>query len=100
MARPLGDAGGRSDNGHHQSWRRRWRAPWGVLPIGPGAATTDVKDVDVLPVGPVMTTTEVGDVDGGPPGGATGISGSGHHWSPSGIHEVPELKVQERPPPT
>jgi hypothetical protein len=43
---------------------RRWRAPWGVLPVGPGAATIGV-----------------GDVNGGPPGGAAGRSGSGHHQS-------------------
>jgi hypothetical protein len=46
--------------------------------------------------GPAAATTEVGDVDDGSPGGAVGISGSGHHRSPSGIHEVPELKVRER----
>jgi hypothetical protein len=34
----------------------------------------------------------------GPLGGAAGISDIGHHRSPSVIHEVPELKVQERPP--
>jgi hypothetical protein len=53
----------------------------------------------VLAAGPAAGATEVGDVNGGPPlGGAAGISGSGHYWSPSEIHEVPELKVRERPP--
>jgi hypothetical protein len=28
------------------SWRRRWRAPWGLLPAGPTAVTTGVGDVD------------------------------------------------------
>jgi hypothetical protein len=37
--------------------------PLGVLSVGPAAATTKV----------------VGDVDGGPPGGAAGGFGSGHH---------------------
>jgi hypothetical protein len=47
--------------------------PWGVLAVGPAAATTDVEDVDgmprggVLAVGPAATTTDVEDVDGGPP---------------------------------
>jgi hypothetical protein len=54
----------------------------------------------VLVVCPVAATTKVEDVDGGPPGGADGISGSGDHKSPSRIHEVPELKVRDRPPST
>jgi hypothetical protein len=52
MAGPLGGAVGRSSSGHHQSWRRRWQAPWAVLAAGPAAATT-----------------KFGDVNGGPPGG-------------------------------
>jgi hypothetical protein len=40
-----------------------------------------VGPMGVLPVSLVPTTTEVGDVDGGPPGGAFGIFGSGHHRS-------------------
>jgi hypothetical protein len=36
----------------------------------------------------------------GPLGGAAGIFDSGHHRSPSRIHEVLELKVRERPPST
>jgi hypothetical protein len=59
-----------------------------------------VGPLGVLVSGPSATTTEVEDVYGGPPGGAAGISSSGHHRSPSRIHEVPELKVQERPPST
>jgi hypothetical protein len=74
-----------------------------VLPACPVAATTKVENVDgapwgVLPACPIAATTEIEDVDGGGPGGATGISGSGHHQSPSGIHEVLELKVRELPP--
>jgi hypothetical protein len=45
-----GGAGDRSDNGHHRSWRRRWRAPWGVLVAGPAEATTKVGDVDGGPI--------------------------------------------------
>jgi hypothetical protein len=37
--------------------------PWWVLSVCPVAVTTKVEE----------------DVDGGPPGGAIGISGSGHH---------------------
>jgi hypothetical protein len=59
-----------------------------------------VGPLGVLLIGPTMATTEVGDVDGGPIGGAAGISGSGHHRSPPGIYEVPELKVRERLPST
>jgi hypothetical protein len=33
----------------------------------------------VLSAGPAAATTKFGDVDGGPPGGAIGRSGSGHH---------------------
>jgi hypothetical protein len=51
----------------------------------------------VLAAGSAPATTEAEDIDGGPPGGAAGISDSGHHWSPSGIHEVPEMKVREVP---
>jgi hypothetical protein len=52
MAGPLGGAADISDSGHHRSWRRRWRAPWEVLPVSPAAGTT-----------------KVGDIDGGPPRG-------------------------------
>jgi hypothetical protein len=83
MTGPLGGAAGMSDSNLYRSWRHRWQAPWGVLPIGRVAATTKVEDVD-----------------GEPLAGAAGISGSGHHRSPFGIHEVPELKVWERPPST
>jgi hypothetical protein len=51
-------------------------------------ATTEVEDVDwgggalgVPAVGLAAATTEDEDVDGGPPGGAGGRSGSGHHRS-------------------
>jgi hypothetical protein len=141
MAGLVGGAGGRSGNGHHQSWRRIWRVPYrvlaagpaaattevgdingeplGVLSVGPGASTIEVEDVDGGPLGVLPTclaaaTTEVEDVDGGLPGqqpppkletsmacplwGAVGICSSGHHWSPSEIHEVSELKVREHPP--
>jgi hypothetical protein len=27
-----GGAGDRANSDHHQSWRRQWRAHWGVLP--------------------------------------------------------------------
>jgi hypothetical protein len=109
MAGPLGGAADRSGSDHHRSWRRRWWAPWGVLPAGPAAATTGVGDVDggplgVLPAGPTVATTRVGDVDGGstgrccrqvrqrpsselatsmadPLGGAAGRYDSGHHRS-------------------
>jgi hypothetical protein len=46
MAAPLEGAGGMSDSGHHRSWRRRWRAPWGVLAAWPAVATTRVGDVN------------------------------------------------------
>jgi hypothetical protein len=46
MVDPLGGVGGRSGSGHHQSWRRRWRGPYGVLAAGPAAATTEDEDVD------------------------------------------------------
>jgi hypothetical protein len=39
--------------------------PLGVLLVFPAAATTEAEE----------------DVDGGPPGGAVGISDSGHHRS-------------------
>jgi hypothetical protein len=52
MAGPLGGAADISDSGHHRSWRRRWWAPWEVLPVSPAAGTT-----------------KVGDIDGGPPRG-------------------------------
>jgi hypothetical protein len=52
----------------------------------------------VLAVGPATATTKVEYVDGGAPVGAAGISDSDHHRSPSGILEVQEMKVQERPP--
>jgi hypothetical protein len=83
--------------------------PWGVLLVGPAAATTGVGDVDggppwglllgflvaattkvgdvnggalgVLSVGPAVATTGVGDIDGGPPGGCCRQSGSGYHQS-------------------
>jgi hypothetical protein len=49
-------------------------APWGVLPVGPVAATIEVvEDVDgkslgVLSTGPTAATTKVkGDIDSGPP---------------------------------
>jgi hypothetical protein len=77
-----------------------------LLPACPAVATTEVGDVDgglpraMLMVGAATATTEVEDVDDGPPGGAAGISDSGHRRSPSGIHEVLELKVQEHPPST
>jgi hypothetical protein len=54
----------------------------------------------VLAACPTAVTTEVGDIDGGPPGGAVGISDSGHHRSPSGTQEMLELKVQYHPPST
>jgi hypothetical protein len=77
----------------------------GVLSTCPAAATTEVEDVDgapwgVLPAWPALATTKVEDVYGVLPGGAVGMSGSGHHRSPSEIHEVPELKVWEHPPST
>jgi hypothetical protein len=83
---PLGGAGGRSGSGHHRCWRRRWWAPWGVLLADPAAATTDVGDVNgsplgVPPPGPAVAITKVEDIDGRPPGGAGGISSSGHHRS-------------------
>jgi hypothetical protein len=59
-----------------------------------------VGPLGVLAACPTAATTEVGDVDGGPPRGAAGISGSGHHRSPSGIQEVPELEIWECPRPT
>jgi hypothetical protein len=60
--------------------------PLGVLSAGPAAATTRVGDIDggplgVLLAGSAAATTKVGDVDGGPLGGAVGRSGSGHHRS-------------------
>jgi hypothetical protein len=87
MAGPLGGAGGRSDSGHHQSWRRRWQAPWGVLSASPAAATIGVGDVDGGPLGgcwrqirqrpPPELETLMSD----PLGGVGGRSGSGHHRS-------------------
>jgi hypothetical protein len=81
--------------------------PLGVLPTCPGAATTEVKDIDdrppgcccqhvwkrpplklktsmvdpwwVLAAGLAAATTEVGDVDGGLLGGAGARSDSDHH---------------------
>jgi hypothetical protein len=76
MVGPLGGAGRRSGSGHHQSWRRRWRAAWGVLAAGLAAATTEVEDVDggapggCWRQGAAVPTTKVEDVDDGPPGGA------------------------------
>jgi hypothetical protein len=40
-----------------------------------------VSPLGALPVSPAAATTEVGDVNGGPLGGATSISDSGHHRS-------------------
>jgi hypothetical protein len=51
MAGPLGVAIGRFGSDHHQSWRRRWRGPWGVLAAGPALTTTEVEDVDDGPLG-------------------------------------------------
>jgi hypothetical protein len=86
MVGPLVGADDKSGSDHHQCWRRRWQAAWGVLVAGPTGATTEVEDVDggplgVLAAGPAVATTEVGNVDGGPPGGAGDRSDSGHHRS-------------------
>jgi hypothetical protein len=43
---PPRGAVGISGSGHHRSWRRRWRASWGVLAACSSAATTEVEDVD------------------------------------------------------
>jgi hypothetical protein len=40
-----------------------------------------VSPLGALPVSPAAATIEVGDVNGGPLGGATSISDSGHHRS-------------------
>jgi hypothetical protein len=89
--------------------KHRRRAPWGLLPVFPTAATTGVGDVDsgppggcyqqvwqrplpklktpmvapwgVLAVGPAMATTEVEDVDGGPLGGVGSKFDSSDHQS-------------------
>jgi hypothetical protein len=55
-----------------------------------------VGPLEVISAGPSAATIKVEDVDDGPAGGAADRSDSGHHRSPSGIYEVPELKVQER----
>jgi hypothetical protein len=47
----------------------------------PELETSMAGPLGVLPAGSAAATTGVGDVDGGPLGGATGRSGSGHHWS-------------------
>jgi hypothetical protein len=86
MVGPLGGAAGGSDSSHHRSCRRhQWRAPWGVLPTGPEATTTEGKgDVDGgLPRGAASGSSSghhqsCKNVDGAPLGGATGRSGSGH----------------------
>jgi hypothetical protein len=70
---PLRGVVGNSGNGHHRSWRRRWRSP-GVLAASLVAATTKVEDVDDGPLGVLaacsaMTTTDAGDIDGEPPRG-------------------------------
>jgi hypothetical protein len=80
--------------------------PLGVLSTCLRAPTTEGEDVDDGPSGgvlaacPAAATTDVGDVIDERSGGAADISGSSHHRSPSGIHEVPEMKVWERPPST
>jgi hypothetical protein len=43
--------------------------------------TSMAGPLGVLVAGMAAATTEVEDVDGGPPGGAGGRSGSGHHRS-------------------
>jgi hypothetical protein len=85
MAGLLGGAGGMSDNYHHQSRRRRWRGPWGVLAAWSVAAITEVEDVDGKPPGgcwrhvqqrpPLKLETSMAD----PLGGAGGRAGSDHH---------------------
>jgi hypothetical protein len=56
--------------------------PLAVLPVGLGAPTTEVEDIDNGPLGGARAgDPKVGDVGGGPMGGADGRSGSGHHRS-------------------
>jgi hypothetical protein len=64
MMGSLGGAAGRSGSTYHRSLK-----------------TSMVSSLGVLPACPVAATTEVKDVDGGPLGGATGMSCSGHHQS-------------------
>jgi hypothetical protein len=66
MAGPMGSAVGGPGSGHHRSYsRRRWQAPWGVLPVGLTAATTKAEEdvnggpLGFLLVGPVAATTVV-----------------------------------------
>jgi hypothetical protein len=61
-------AADRTGSGHHLAARRRWRAPWGVLPIELVAAASSVGNIDganfdggplVVSAGPAVATTEV-----------------------------------------
>jgi hypothetical protein len=70
---PVGGAVGRSGNGHHHSWRRRWRPRGGccrqVRQRPPSELETSmVGPLGVLSAGPTAATIAVGDVDGEPPG--------------------------------
>jgi hypothetical protein len=106
---PLWGATGRSGRGHHRSWRRRWRGPWGVLPICPAAATTEVGDIDGLAAGPVAGTTKVEGVDGGPPEGCcqgVGVLPAGPAAATTKVGDVDGgpprgccRHVRQRPPP-
>jgi hypothetical protein len=87
IAGPLGGAAGRSDSGHHQSWRRRWWPPWGVLEAGPTVATTEAEDVDGGPPrgcwqqGRQRPPSKLKTSMAGPLGGVGGKAGSGYHRS-------------------
>jgi hypothetical protein len=64
MAEPLGVLTGFLAAATTKVVGRRWRAPWGVLPVGPAVATTEVEDVNGAPWGVLAgfqaaATTEV-----------------------------------------
>jgi hypothetical protein len=78
-----------SISGHHRSCRLKKTSladPLGVLSVFLAVATTEVRDIDGGPLGVLAAcltaaTIKVEDIDSGPPGGAGGMSGSGHHQS-------------------